>query len=505
MLRVRPVVALALATALALAACSYDAYDAADPSSTLGSVEQATTVAELEAYVLEHRCTSASDDDCLEPLVAFACSSASAGYCPRRGYNWRGQTPGRIDPHMTLTYLRKLRNLAASLPDAVPQASVSWGLTAEQMLWHQVQMMLRSQAQFYATSAGTSDGTVAPLSPGDVSTSNTVDPTRFYAVAWVNTAGTAHAMAQADMALWFQSVAYSLAAAGDPAGVRYYLQLSERAFRPYGMRDADGGVRNNKRGYKCFDGRYCYWFHSFAVGEYAYPSSVLNQNLHAIRDAMEAHNQLRAWPWPLPSGLDPDHVDQLAEWARGGLFQLAYGLGNGVDASAPPNLAELEVVASDTTCDSYGYASYDFTLGGTRRCIKPMNTCHYHYHSMSVMKRILELVEIDPDFAADPYFIGAKFKLMYGRSAGDTRTCNNRSYIPPSRKVMSGVPLARLYRSSATTPFRVYCDGDPANDSDRHHDENGASIEAYRDAADWADASTELRAWYDAAYEGCTF
>lgn len=93
---------------------------------------------------------------------------------------------------------------------------------------------------------------------------------------------------------------------------------------------------------------------------------------------------------------------------------------------------------------------------------------------------------------------------MYGRSAGDTRTCNNRSYIPPSRKVMSGVPLARLYNGSATSPFNLYCDGDPWNDTDVHHDDQGNRIETYNDADEWTHWS-ELRLWYEAAYDDCTF
>lgn len=497
-------VLLAFVVAAALGAC----FQEAPPE--VAEVEQGVSAEDLSAWMTGRVCTNYAQTGCLELITVNVCSSG----CPRRGYNYRVEKPGRIDPHMTLEYLKELRKAANDDPDGVPAWYLSLGMTTQEMLWHQVQMMLYSQTQFYATSAGTRDGDVDPLTAGQVSTpSHTVDPTRFYAVAWVNGAGTAHAMAQADMGLWFQSVAKNYLAAGDLAQATYYLQLSERTFRTYGMRDNDGGVRNNKRSYKCFEGLYCYWFHSFAVGEHAYPSSVLNQNLHAIRDAMEAHNDLRTWS--SRPGVDPGYLAQLSEWARGGLFQLAYGTGNQVDSTAPPSLAEFEVVSSDpdNVCESYGYAAYDYVLGGTRKCIRPANTCHYHYHSLSVMKRIMQLVDLDPVFAADPYFVGAKFKIMYGRSAGDTRTCNNRSYIPPSRKVMSGVPLARLYHSSATTPFRLQCDGIPDNDNYApetcREDENGNPVctydEEYKDSADWADTSVDPRAWYDAAYAGCSF
>jgi hypothetical protein len=177
---------------------------------------------------------------------------------------------------LTLDFLRKLRNAANAYPDVVSKHSLD--MTLGDLVWSELQMMLtHPSVRFY-------DSDRNPLAPAAVRTGNVVDPARFDSVTWVNAGGTAHAMVQADLGLWLLTLAR-----GIPQQADWYLRLSERVFRSFGIPDAEGGVRNNRAGNRCFQNLYCYWFHSFPVGDEAYPMTVLNQHLHAVRDAMIRH------------------------------------------------------------------------------------------------------------------------------------------------------------------------------------------------------------------------
>lgn len=485
-----------------------------------GAVTPPCTQADLDGfdqYLDSHRCGTAGATGCLEAVVINGCSSG----CPRQGYNYRVSptlpSSQRQEIHMTLEYLRKLRNVAVKcrsevLPRDSQGVSNSFDLTLESLLWSQVEMYLRHpQARYY-------DATFTPLPVSSVLSGNTVDPTRFSVVTWVNEGNTAHAMTQADFGLWLLTVAQEQAYWGQVSSMSHYLRLSERVFMAYSLRDEGGGVRNNRNAYRCYDNQYCYWFHSFPAGSYTWPSTVLNQDLHAIRDAMVAHAALASWRdsgyhgVALPAEFDNVHIDYLKDWARGGLAQLANSAGNQQQAgitAPPPNLGELlepiQVVNGVQRYRAfYRYAFHPDELAAdglsvpAGRNITATNTCHYHFHSMAVMADILAMIRGSTSsayFNADPAFTGAYFKLLYNRGAGDTQTCSTSG--PASLNAMRGVPLAELFQGSLSgMAFHTACDD---------------ATDGYTDARDFnaqvgsrSDYET-ARAFYDSAYAGCTF
>ena len=78
----------------------------------LGCELDPPAVREFNLYVQENLCEGPLDTDCLEVLTHNACKSG----CPRTGYNMRWEVPGRVDIHLTLGLLRKLRNAATAHP-----------------------------------------------------------------------------------------------------------------------------------------------------------------------------------------------------------------------------------------------------------------------------------------------------------------------------------------------------------------------------------------------------
>ena len=454
----------------------------------LGCELDPPAVREFNLYVQENLCEGPLDTDCLEVLTHNVCKSG----CPRTGYNMRWEVPGRVDIHLTLGLLRKLRNAATAHPTL--ESYHSLGMSFEDLLWNQLQMLLNDpSARFY-------DESLAPLGLAEVRTRNTVDSNRFYSVTWVNEGGSAHAMIQADMGLWLLTLAHDFTVYGHPERADAYLRLSERVFRPYGIPHEDGGVRNNRKGNRCYDDRYCYWFHSFPVGTESYPMTVLNQHLHAVRNALIAHDLLARWRDDgvtdvngnvhfLPAEFATIHVEQLREWGRGGLFQLAFAPGNEAVRNAPPNLAEFLAEEDVLDGDQRYRAHYRYEISvGRPADISPKNNCHYHYQSVKMMADVLELIA-GPRFNADPYFVEIYYGLLYGRQRGDTRSCNNRSYIPNSRKLMNGIPVAELYMGGLLEQgFQSACEED-----EPHQFRNGE--ESFANATPF----------YEQAYAECFF
>lgn len=462
----------------------------------------ASTPADLESYLAANVCTPERLEECLEPITSKACSRA----CPRSGYRFNVDTADplfddRLDVHLTLKYLRKLRNTAVAHPGATVERFFP-GIELEDVLYQQLQAMLRHPSTRYY------DEDLNRLSLSDViGSSHTVDPTLFYMVTWVGDGEIAHAMPQADLGTWLISVAKSWAIAGYPGRADYHLALSERVFRPLGVRAAERGVRNNKRSHRCHDNHYCYWFHSRPASTSGEPSTVLNQHLHAVRDALVSHQEIASWrdngvidefgdTVPLPDVLSPDYIDNLLDWGRGGLFQLAYAAGSEVDASAPPNLAEflrkIEIVSGQRRFRAY----YQYNLGEGGDDISAGSNCHYHYHSLKVMKDILVLIEASPYFNARSDLAGVYFKLLYGRNAGDTRSCVNRRFIPKSRRVMNGVPLAELYQGG-----RIF-----GLDFQKACNTSAYDYEPFRFQCKLGDHdAVSTRIFFDQAYTGCLF
>lgn len=417
----------------------------------------------LEEEILAQRCTATKTTSCLKVLTNYACRNNG---CPRQGYNWvRSSTDSveskLLDIHMSMKYLRRLRDAAMESPTSVLCHSASLGFTLEDLLYHQVEAFLNDpSARYYNAS-------LAPMQLSAVRSGNSVDPSLFYMVTFVNNPSlnsfSAEAMTQGDFGSWLLSVAKAWAAKKNGTKVNYFLRLSERVFRAFGVRHAEGGVRSDKIGNTCNGNQYCYWFHSGPDNTSAKAETVLNQNLHAIRDALVAHAELALWRdhgssgMALPAEFDNGHINHLMDWGRGGLNQLVYSGGNIADYSAPPNLADFMQRFVPEVPRYNAYYKFDMSNhngfnGNTRG-----NVCHYHFHDLALFAEILTLIRDNVYFRTGADFIALYYKLLYGRSLGDTRSCNNRSSIPDSKKIMTGLPLAEFHYygvlSGSTFPF----------------------------------------------------
>jgi hypothetical protein len=461
-----------------------------------------TAVEKLEAFLSENRCTRTRTTDCLRVLTNKACASG----CPRTGYVFTANLngPSRIDFHKEVnSYLKPRRNAVLSSPQYVLRDNLSFGWPLETFLYQQVQAYLLDERARYYDSAGTR------LSNPPVFGSHTVDPSQFFMLAFVNDSGAPQAMPQGDLGAWLLTLGHGLAANGRP-NFEYYLRLSERVFTSFAFRYADGGVRNNKRSYKCYGDQYCYWFHSFAVGTEPEPESVLNQNLHAIRDALVAHATLADWRdntnagVPLPPGFT-QHLKNLRDFGRGGLNQLAYGRRHTLDY--PPNLRDfMQNYQNDPQMPSVkrynAYYRYEMDTHNPANGSTPGNVCHYNYHNLELLKSILTTIRTSPYYMDDPDFIALYYKLLYGRESGDTRSCNNRSYIPPSRKVMRGLPIPEFYYGGRV--YRLL----PADVSFEYGLCSSALWFQYPglySQVEDAESMRETRAWFDQVYASCTF
>jgi hypothetical protein len=224
------------------------------PSGT-NATECAETARTFEDRIAESLCTCdplTSCTECLEPIEINACRRG----CPRRGYAINvednvleppaPQYNPRLNLHITFNaFLKDLRDAATACRSEIIQTSSFGEITLGDLLWEEGEMVLRHpQVRYY-------NAALAPLSLAQVKTpgKNTIDPTKFYSVTWVNEGERAHAMTQADMGSWFLTTATSFAWYDRPANVPYYLYLARAAFRPFAIRSNLGGVRNNKGRY----------------------------------------------------------------------------------------------------------------------------------------------------------------------------------------------------------------------------------------------------------------
>lgn len=463
-----------------------------------GGAHAQSSTESFETYLAAKKCLTQQQAGCLAAITVRACASG----CLRRGYAWRADSSGEIDIHFTHDYLKLLRNAALSEPTY--RSSATFGLPLSSLLYENVQMLLRQPSVRFQNSS------LASLSLSAVTGSaHTIDPSLFYVVTW-RRGGMAAAMSQTDMAAWLISVASWYAQLGDQTKAGYYLSLSEKVYRALSVRQAQGGVRNNLTGYRCYDGKYCYWFHSCPVCTTTIDTTVLNQHLHAVRDALESHDALSAWrdgelrvlrtgeAAVLPPVLSPRFIVELRDLGGGGLLQLAFGVGNAANPSAPPNLKELLWPVETIHGDQRYHAAYRYRLGDGPRNIAAGNTCHYHFHSVDLLAYILDLIHTNRRFSNDTYFVEIYYRLLYGRNRGDTRSCNNRSSIPPSRRVMNGVPLAEMYQGSILPlTFHNSCDDRPTSED--------ADARTWRNGAADGPRPYRPRVLLDAAYEGCAF
>ena len=428
-------------------------------------------LAAFKTAVKNSTCSPSNPKNCLQPMTQNACASG----CERRGFNYcfvdsRDTTSNCTDPtsphyktrlaiHELNEFLKALSKVATANPAA--KFSKGWPLVSsmEEMLYHQIQMMLRHPDVLYY------DDTLALMAPGTYETSNhTIDPTKFRMVTWVNESGIAHAMTQADLGLTFLKVAIDWALNGRGDRIEYYLRMSRRAYESYSVRVDDGGVRNNKRSYTCHKGAYCYWFHGRDIEDFAEPSSVLNKHLYAVRNALWAHQILSDWldrgkpkggtvAVPLPVEFQGLNIAQHREWARGGLAQLAFSVGNSsATPDVPPN---LEQFLAPSGAFYRAYYDWDMLAHTYAPDTRPVTDCHYHYFTLKVFSDIFSVLSSDA-YTADAALTELRCNLLYGSnpSASDTQSCDEEGYV-------RGVPLAELYYGGmGAAPFQAFCEDD---------------------------------------------
>lgn len=562
--------------------------------SQLHVVQQPTcyAVQAMAEYITENLCknpyaTPPVDEDDLECLEIIEFKTCDSG-CWRKMYNYRSwqDRAGNLEFHMSLEYLRELRsNLETELSlGETCTHDLAFGGTISDMLWTQVQATMRHpQTRFHEDYTGADWSEIAL---DDVIASKSVDPTMFkgltfttgrfevgpnqdwstgegYSEAYYDATGdyiptSAHAMTQADAMLWFAQIGNLLNIYGLDGS--YYLMFAERLFAAYAVPYRFGGVRNDKMGFRCWDNRYCYFYHSREQNSYDFAASVLNKNLHAIRDAMETAQLLQHWqdygtcncsnaPYPgkcvkrfaaqsvdngygamdcttaggtpgvpFPTGIldNPNLAGQMLEAASGGLFNLAWSTGNTSDIGRPPNLDEF---LKDTKLkmgdyyyvlsrSAYQYWMNDNVWEGELLYRGPAdgtanNACHYHYHSMDVFRRIFDLGEKSHYLKDNQDFIDAHYGLLYGRdrTEGDI----NIVCLSPASNDVRGVPLAELYLSAKTpnVEFQLgaWSQTPPTNDPE-DYEKCWDSARRFLLGGS-GDPSVDARAYFDNKYKNC--
>ena len=129
-----------------------------------------------------------------------------------------------------------------------------------------------------------------------------------------------------------------------------------------------------------------------------------------------------------------------------------------------------------------------------------VNACHYHYHSMDLFKRILELSLTSHYLQTNQDFIDGYHGLLYGRdrTTGDANVgCSIRS-----AENIRGVPLAELFLSSMTPNMTFQLNAasglPPSNDPDDYQ-------KCWIAAVPFLDGGADTRVFFDEKYAGCSF
>ena len=418
---------------------------------------------------------------------------------------------------MTMGYLRRLRDASVEAPQAILPPQLSFGLTIEQQLFHQTQVYLVDESVRYY------DQKLARITPHAAVQSgrygsNTVDPERFWMLALGNDAGKPQAMGQGDFARWLQDVALTWWDKGDARKAEYYLGLSQAAFRAFLVRHEMGGVRNNKTNYHCYKDQDCFWFHS-GNREVAWPQSVLNKNLNAIRNILWAYRDLVAWrdaiaPASRPAWCPPKaYFRQLHDLARGGLNQLAHGTRGPKDRSKPPSLRDF-LQNNQQDPDDPAIPRYNSYYWFDMHEVKPGNggtdgnVCHYHYYSLQLFKQILEAIASEP-YSSEPDFVALHNRLLYGA----TRRCDAPGATYMEKRVRNH-PLAELYygglvyRSTAATSTKLESSSFPEGHcKEAPWFQSPAKFESNPPAGEEDDVKSAVatRRFFAGAYRGCIF
>lgn len=315
--------------------------------------------AAYEDYVARNLCSASKPDDCFN-ITSYVATRSSGRKVKVDGvYSFydKDSVQGIPLPHLMLTLLRLMRNAQNENPKLYST-----------VFFNQIDYML----------------------------SLTVE--RNGARVWENVYGFAQGMEQAEYSAFFASISAMMLAQGNKVMADSYFDTSLKMIRSLQL-DAGkktGGVRSKiyTCGSKSTRLRNCVWFHSRGLGVPGAdkPYTVLNQNLHGIRDSFVVYLTLKNL---LPKmGSTPKlraAIDLIGDNAISGIYHLAYS--GGPKSSFParmPNIRQFMNRLSDSASGVNYYWSfyeYDQTKGAMAN-ISNQATCHYHTHVLKLISDI---------------------------------------------------------------------------------------------------------------------
>lgn len=317
------------------------------------SADTPGAVTAYESYLKKVLCSATLTDACIEPTSYTATRAGGRRARVDGVYKYRSLlSNGHPAPHMMIEYMRQLRNAYAAAPELYRQ-------------------QFYNQLDFFFSIAVDRQG----------------------ALVWENEKGFAHAMEQGEYAAFLLSAAETAHRLKDESLARTYATAAFRFMKALGLKAGvhTGGVRSTTEcGSKKARVRPCYWFHSRGVGIIgdARPYTVLNQNLHAIRDALAILARLEKSPDVAALGGDVEAMKaQAADLIIGGLYQLAFS--SGTSKTRPPSLAEF-LNKRSVKGTTYYWAFYEYVIEKRAGAnISALKTCHYHTHVVNLMADIL--------------------------------------------------------------------------------------------------------------------
>ncbi|MEK6555495.1 MAG: hypothetical protein AABZ31_09660 [Bdellovibrionota bacterium] len=338
--------------------------------SCAGAQGQGVAGAKYETYLQDNLCSKTKISHCLKPTTYVATRSDGRKVKVSGVYDYfmKDSVPGVFLPHFLLTYMRNLRNAYQENPAAYGQI-------------------------FY--------------NQNDFLLSRTVE--RQGAQVWENIYGYAQCMEQMEYAAYYASLSSMMSELGEIKMAQFYFNVSLKMSRSLQLEvgQKTGGVRSQtfNCGSKTTRLRPCAWFHSRGLGVPGEnkPYVVLNQNLHAIRDAFSTYTSLLELAVKFKmSAMTLKQVERIGDDALAGLYHLAYS--PGAKRSVPgrmPNFAQfMERKFNSRTGHPYYWAFYEYDLAhGKMANISHQNTCHYHTHVLQVFGDIIMFLE-RPKFKA---------------------------------------------------------------------------------------------------------
>jgi hypothetical protein len=326
-----------------------------------------------EDYLEAHRCTSSTSNECLEETAYLATRSDGRRVKVEGVYQWRDRdaAPGLLLPHFLLDYMKLLRNAYDAFPDLY-------------------RTQLFNQIDFLVSERDSGAGGEALRA---------VD--RNGALVWENNQGVAQGMEQAEYAAYFATVAAVYGARGDLELARGTMTYALRFARSFDMQAGEhtGGVRSQEAycGAMRARIRLGYWFHArgrgIVDGE-PVARTVLNQHLIVVRSILSLYFHVDENRTLVDEqfGSADDVLERLLDRAIGGLYQLAFSVGNtSVQRSRPPNIRQFMRLVPGARPHYWAYYQFHMETGEPAN-ISAEKTCHYHMVSLAAIAHIRQIL-----------------------------------------------------------------------------------------------------------------